>query len=135
MAGVPPVLAIALGGALGAVSRHYVSATVMRWWGQTGGGAFPLGTLAVNVAGSALMGLLVGLLVGRFDAGVALRSFLTVGFLGGFTTFSTFSLETMLLIEKNQWALAGAYALLSVGLCVAAAFAGLALARGVGAGL
>ena len=125
------VLAIASGGALGAVGRHYAATAVMRW----AGGSFPMGTLCVNVLGSAAMGLIAGLLIGSLEAGPALRGFLTVGLLGGFTTFSTFSLETLLLLERHQYALGAFYALASVLLCVGAALAGLVAARALaGAG-
>jgi len=117
--------AIAAGGALGAALRHLVAGAVMRAVGLS----FPYGTLTVNVLGSLIMGLLVGLLVARMDLGPVTRGFLTTGVLGGFTTFSAFSLEMALFIERQQAGLAALYALLSIGLCTAAVFAGLWIGR------
>jgi len=119
------VLAIAAGGALGAVARHQVSATVMR----LAGAGFPWGTLAVNILGSFLMGVLIELMAQRLNIGQELRAFLTVGFLGAFTTFSTFSLDFATLFERGAGVAALGYAALSVVLAIAALFAGLALMR------
>lgn len=121
-------LAIAAGGALGALARHYVAGAVMR----AAGLPFPLGTLCVNVLGSFLMGGLAALLAAKFEAGPALRGFLAVGLLGGFTTFSAFSLEMALLLERQAVAAAGLYAALSVMLSILALFAGLAAGRALG---
>ena len=88
------LLLIFAGGGLGAVSRFLVTTALA---GKLGN--FPLGTLAANLLGSLLMGLLVGLLAGRFES---VRLFVAVGFLGGFTTFSTFSAETLALIQNGQ---------------------------------
>lgn len=118
-------LVVALGGAIGAMGRHLTSAQMLRLLG----GGFPHGTLAVNIAGAFAMGILVELLALRFDMAREWRAFLTVGVLGGFTTFSAFSLEVVLMIERNEILQAGLYALLSVVLCVAALFAGLWLIR------
>ncbi|GEQ97313.1 putative fluoride ion transporter CrcB [Iodidimonas gelatinilytica] len=117
--------AIAAGGALGALSRHYLAGWIMR---LTGGG-FPYGTLMVNIAGAFLMGLLVEALAVRFSLTPALRGFLAVGLLGGFTTFSAFSLEVALMIERHQLGVAAFYSLLSVGLSVIGLFAGLYAGR------
>lgn len=119
------VLAIAAGGALGALARHYFAAQVMRW---TGGG-FPWGIFAANVLGSFLMGVLVHALLQLPEPMPGLRAFLAVGVLGAFTTFSTFSLDIVLLIERGQLAQAFGYGAGSVGLAVLGLFAGMAVAR------
>jgi CrcB protein len=123
---MPPVLLIALGGAAGAVSRHYVGRAAMRWLGPD----YPWGTLAVNIAGGLAMGLLIGWLAAgdRTDA-QAVRPFAAVGFLGGFTTFSAFSLEMVQMIERKAWSQALGYAGASMVLSVLAVFAGLWLMR------
>ena len=106
------LLAVMAGGAIGAGLRFLVSTQVGRWMGA----AFPWGTLTVNVVGSAAMGLLVGLFAHLWSLGDPWRAFLTVGLLGGFTTFSAFSLEVVLeiLIVK----------LLVTALCIGAGFVG-----------
>jgi fluoride exporter len=119
------ILAIAAGGALGAVGRHYVSASVMRLVGA----GFPWGTLTVNVLGSFLMGVLIELMAQRLNVGLEMRAFLTVGFLGAFTTFSTFSLDFATLFERGAGMAALGYAALSVVLAITALFAGLAVMR------
>lgn len=120
-------LAVMAGGALGALSRYWMAGAVTRAVGP----GFPWGTLAVNVLGALIMGLIVELAARRWSLQPELRAFLTVGFLGGFTTFSAFSLETATMIERGDWLAAGAYTAASVVLCVAALFAGLALVRAV----
>lgn len=119
------LLAVAAGGAIGAVARYLLSTQIMRMSGF----GFPLGTLSVNVLGGVLMGLLVSLFALHWNAGQELRLFLTVGLLGGFTTFSTFSMETILLFERGQWMAAGLYVLASVSLALAGFAAGQALVR------
>jgi fluoride exporter len=119
------VLVIALGGGLGAVSRHLLNGWVARLMGTD----FPWGILAVNVIGSLLMGMLVEWMALRGAVSNEWRAFLTVGILGGFTTFSSFSLDTWLLIERGQTVSALAYVALSVGLAIAALAAGLHLTR------
>ena len=119
-------LIVAAGGALGAVAR-YGAGTLA---GRLGATHWPWGTLTVNVVGGLLMGALTGWLA--FRGGLhaeSIRLFAAVGILGGFTTFSAFSLETALMIEKRQFGLAGGYALASVTLSIAALFAGLMIAR------
>ena len=122
-------LLVFLGGGLGAVARYGVGAA----WLRAAGPARPwLATLAVNVLGGLLMGALVGWLANRGQGGAAaerLRVLLGVGVLGGFTTFSTFSLEVATLIQKREVATGLGYALASAVLCVAAVFVGMALAR------
>lgn len=116
-------LLVAAGGAIGAVARYGLGRALPA-------GAWPTGTMTANVAGGLLMGLLAGWLALRAGAGgESIRLFAAVGLLGGFTTFSAFSLETALMIERRQLALAGGYAALSVVLSVAALFAGLFVAR------
>lgn len=117
---------VALGGGLGAVVRVLMSRAVSQLLGTS----FPWGTLAVNVLGGLLMGLIVALLAGR-AVDPALRLLATTGFLGGFTTFSAFSLETAELLQRGQTGAAFGYMLGSVVFSVLAVFAGLALAKGL----
>jgi CrcB protein len=122
---VTRMLAIAAGGALGALLRYWASTAVHARLGT----AFPYGTLLVNVAGSLLMGFLYIWLLERVAEGPALRAFLLVGLLGAFTTFSTFSLETLNLVETGQVARALANIVASVTLCIGAAGLGVLAAR------
>ena len=119
------MLAIAAGGALGALLRFWASTGVYSITGRN----FPYGTLAVNVAGSLVMGFLYIWLLERTVSGTALRAFLMIGLLGAFTTFSTFSIETLNLMEAGQYLRALANVLLSVVLCIGAAVLGVMLAR------
>ncbi len=121
------LLLVALGGALGSMARYGVGLGAARLFPAS---TWPWGTLTVNVVGGLIMGLLVGWLGLKAGAGQeTVRVFAAVGLLGGFTTFSAFSLETALMIERREYGLAGAYVLLSVVLAVAALMAGLMLAR------
>ena len=116
-----------LGAGLGGALRHGVNV----WAARTFGYGFPFGTLIVNVLGSFVMGLAVGLFAYR--AGLVpqhMRLFLTTGVLGGFTTFSAFSLDAALLIERHSYALALTYALGSVAASIVALFVGMALFNG-----
>ncbi|QUJ75666.1 fluoride efflux transporter CrcB [Sulfitobacter albidus] len=117
---------VALGGAIGAAARFFLGVGVLR---LTGAGGFPLGVLTVNVIGSFLMGVFV---VAAAHRGLThLSPFVMTGLLGGFTTFSAFSLETVTLFERGQIGAAAAYVALSVGLSIFGLVAGLWLARGV----
>ena len=107
-------LVVFAGGGMGAVLRHQVGRAMTGWLGPVVVSAFPWATLAVNVSGSLAMGLLAGWLAKSGAAGEHWRLFLGVGLLGGFTTFSAFSLEVMLLIERGQSRTAFAYAAVSV---------------------
>ena len=118
-------LAIAAGGALGALMRYWVSTAVYAWLGR----AFPWGTLAVNLLGSAVMGVLYVLLMERLTSGPEVRALVLIGFLGAFTTFSTFSIETFNLIEQAELGKALANVLVSVTACVLAAWGGVILGR------
>jgi len=117
------LISVALGGALGASARYLTNVGVFRWAGP----GFPLATIIVNVLGSFLMGVLVVALA-RKD-GNALAPFLMTGVLGGFTTFSAFSLDTLTLFERGEVGLAGLYAGLSVALSLTAIVAGVYAAR------
>ncbi len=121
------VLAIAAGGALGAVMRFWVSSGVYALLGR----AFPWGTLAVNVLGSLAMGFLFVFMLERLAVGAEWRAFVLVGFLGAFTTFSTFSIETLTLMQDALYLKAALNAVVSVVACIAAAMLGVILARQV----
>lgn len=123
-------LTVAAGGAVGSVARYQVGRMMTMWLGPLPMGAFPFATLAVNTLGSLAMGLLAGFLMRLGgDAADGWRLLLGVGLLGGFTTFSAFSLELAMLIQRGQVGLAGIYALLSLGLGVTGLIFGLAVAR------
>lgn len=115
---------VALGGAAGAAARYGVA----QWAGARWGWTFPWGTLVVNVTGSLAIGLLMALLIGR-GADPAYRLLLVTGFLGGYTTFSAFSLETLSLLETRRYGEAALYIGGSVLLGLVACFAGLAVGR------
>ena len=119
------IVAIALGGAIGAVGRHAVAGQVMKLVG----GGFPWGTVVVNVLGSFVMGSLIEVMALKWSMGQELRGFLTVGMLGAFTTFSTFSLDVALLTERGAIPGAIGYVLVSVLLSTGGLFAGLYLFR------
>lgn len=118
-------IAIAVGGSLGAMSRFWVSSTTYQWLGV----AFPYGTLTVNLLGSLVMGFLSVLLVYRFQVSEEIRIGLLSGFLGSFTTFSTFAIDTLELGMDDSLSKAMIYILLSVLLCVLGALAGLLAAK------
>ena len=116
---------IAVGSAVGGVSRYLVGGLSQRLIA----GTFPLGTLLINVTGSFLLGLILRYGVETPTLTPEMRGLLTVGFCGGYTTFSTFSYETVALAEDGQWARAAVYIALSVGLSLIATFFGFAAAR------
>lgn len=122
---VKTLIFIAIGGALGAVMRFLSQATVYELVGRT----FPFGTLFVNVSGSFLMGLLSIFLVEKFNLGAEWHLAILVGVLGSFTTFSTFSIETLVLFEQGDLLKAMTNILLSVVLCISAVWAGAYLAK------
>ena len=117
--------AIAIGGAAGSVLRFWVSSNVYTLLGR----GFPWGTLVVNVAGSLLIGVLTVLLLERVDLAPEWRAGLLIGFLGAFTTFSTFSIETLDLVEQGEHLRAAMNALASVICCVGAAWLGVLIGR------
>ncbi len=118
-------LAIAAGGSLGAVSRYWMSASTYQWLGQ----GFPYGTLMVNLLGSLVMGFLSVLLVHRFHVSEEIRIGLLAGFLGSFTTFSKFAMDTLQLAGNEALLKAIIYILFSVVLCILGAWAGLIVAK------
>jgi CrcB protein len=120
------VLQVALGGAVGAALRYLTGIGVVRLFGH---GGFPLGIITVNVVGSFLMGVFV--VVAAQKSLTHLGPLMMTGFLGGFTTFSAFSLETVTLFERGETVQAVAYVLISVLVSIAALVAGLLLTRGV----
>lgn len=119
------ILAIAAGGAFGALMRYWVSVSAARWLGV----GFPYGTLLCNVLGSFLMGISFVLLIDRLDVPIAARALITVGALGAFTTFSTFSIETLNLVEDGEVLKAVSNVGASVVLCLAGCWAGVVLGR------
>jgi CrcB protein len=119
------VLLVAIGGATGSVCRYLVGLWALRLWGP----AFPWGTLAVNIVGSFAIGFLAELIARRFGASPEMRLLIITGFLGGFTTFSAFSLDVMSLLERGATVVGVTYIVASVAISLGAVFAGLALGR------
>jgi CrcB protein len=115
---------VAIGGAVGAAARY----GAVQWVGQRLGWTFPWGTLAVNGTGSLAIGLLLTVLLAR-DADPALRLLVITGFLGGYTTFSAFSLETLALLQERRWDAAALYVVGSVSLGLLACGAGIVVGR------
>ena len=117
---------IALGSAFGGMARHWFAEMGIRYFGMS----FPWGTLTANVLGSFIIGLVFALTLpdGRFDLPTSAKLFVMVGFCGGYTTFSSFSLQTLTLVQEGEWLRAGAYILGSVTLCLVAVWAGYTLA-------
>lgn len=120
-------LIVFLGGGLGAALRHGVNLAV----GRALGTAFPYGTLLINITGSLLMGLVAAYFAFKGDASQHWRLFLTTGILGGYTTFSAFSLDAALLYERGEVGAAAIYVVASVALSIAGLFAGFAVVRGL----
>jgi len=118
-------LIVFLGGGIGAALRHGVNVGIARWLGTD----FPFGTLLVNVTGSFLMGLITGYLAFKGEASQPWRLFLTTGVMGGYTTFSAFSLDAVLLWERHAYGLAAIYVAASVGFSLLGFFCALWLVR------
>src|SRR5665213_4466253 len=118
------LFAVGVGGGLGALARYDIAAAL-----QPAGVAFNWGILIVNVSGGLVMGLIVEASALKLNLSPELRAFLTVGILGGYTTFSTFSLDSALLLQRGEYAQAAAYVIGSVVLSILALFAGLWLVR------
>jgi fluoride exporter len=116
---------IAAGSAIGGVARYLLGGMLQRQSGAT----FPVGTFIINITGSFLLGLILRYAVDTPTLSAEARAFLTVGFCGGYTTFSTFSYETVALMEDGQWPRAAFYVALSVGLSLVGVFLGIAAAR------
>ena len=118
------VLAVGVGGGLGALARYYIASAI-----QSVG--FPWGIFVVNISGGLMMGLIVEASALKLNLSPELRAFLTVGILGGYTTFSTFSLDSALMLQKGQYVAAASYMIGSVVLSVLALFAGLWIVRSI----
>jgi CrcB protein len=116
---------VALGGALGSVARFLLGTLVQ----QRAGGAFPLGTLVVNISGSLLLGFLLEYALASPAISREVRALLTTGFCGGYTTFSTFSFETVRMVQDGDYRRASLYVGLSVALSLGGSFLGLGMAR------
>ena len=119
------ILAVAGGGALGSVLRYSVGQMVTL--GTRSG--FPVATMMTNIVGSLMMGVVVAILLVRFPEHLLLKTFLTVGVLGGFTTFSTFSLDVVGMLERGEMGMAAVYTFGSIFFSVLALFAGLIIGR------
>ena len=124
------ILAVALGGAFGATGRYLVAQQALRLMGPN----FPWGTLTVNIVGSFIMGVLVELMALKISVSPEVRAFLVTGVLGGFTTFSAFSLDVAVLVERHDNLLAAAYILASVLFSIGGLFLGLWVIRSALAG-
>jgi len=122
---VTQALMIATGGALGALLRFWSAQWVHSFMGRS----FPYGTLMVNIVGSLAMGFMFVMLFERFNMGPEWRGLIMIGLLGAFTTFATFSIETLHLLNNGELLKAGLNILLSVVLCIAAAWLGMLLGR------
>ena len=115
-------MCVGLGGGLGAMTRFWLNGVISRWSGET----FPLGTLTINVTGSMIIGLFAALTDpdGRWMVDPMIRTFFMVGMCGGYTTFSSFSLQTLNLARDGEWLYAGANVLLSLSLCLLSVWVG-----------
>ena len=122
------VVAVFLGGGLGAVLRHFANNAVMHAWGRD----FPLGIMLINIVGSFLMGVLIGLFAHTWDTSQNMRAFLTVGILGGFTTFSTFSMNAVDLFQHEQYVSGAVYVVGSVVIGILSLLLGVWLVRNLG---
>jgi len=119
------ILVVAFGGGIGAATRYSLSKFVHQMVGTT----FPYGTLTVNILGCLLIGMLMTMFEERFLVNPSLRIFLTIGILGGFTTFSTFSYETMMMLKDAEFLNAGLNIVSSVALCLGATHLGMILGK------
>lgn len=119
------VLLVAIGGAVGSVARYFVNLWAFRLWGPN----FPWGTLAVNVVGGLAIGFLSEVIARKFNASTEMRLLLVTGVLGGFTTFSAFSLDAVGLFERGEMTLSAVYIVASVVISIVAVCVGLALGR------
>jgi CrcB protein len=121
------VVAVGVGGGLGALIRYFLAGAIQpSWWP-----GFPFGIFVVNITGGLVMGLITGLAALKIQMTPEVRAFLTTGILGGYTTFSTFSLDSALLMERGAYMQAAAYIVGSVVLSIAALFAGLWIVRAI----
>lgn len=120
------ILQVALGGAIGATGRYLTGVAAVRVMGH----GYPWGTLTVNIVGSFLMGVLIVVLMTK-DGGMRVAPLLMTGMLGGFTTFSAFSLDALTMFERGQIGQAALYVAASVGLSLLAIFLGVMIARGI----
>ena len=118
------ILSVGVGGGIGALLRYFVAG-----WLQPVGSAFNWGIFAVNITGGLVMGMVVEASALKLNLSPEMRAFLTTGILGGYTTFSTFSLESALLLQKGEYMMAAFYVIGSVVLSIAALFAGLWIVR------
>lgn len=118
-------LSIAIGGALGAMARFGLSQFVTQRWPIS----YPIATLSINMIGSFCIGMAYVLLAQQEWGGAALKHLLVIGFLGAFTTFSTFSLETLLLLQQERWLAAMSYVSASVLVCIASAALGIWISK------
>ncbi|HXB52414.1 MAG TPA: fluoride efflux transporter CrcB [Rhizomicrobium sp.] len=123
----PVIAAVAVGGAIGSAARYLIAGWVqsVAWTG------FPYGIFVVNISGGLVMGILTELMALKWNVPLEMRAFLTTGILGGYTTFSTFSLDSALLIERGAYASAAIYIVGSAAVSILALFAGLWLIRGI----
>jgi fluoride exporter len=119
------LLYVAVGSAIGGVARYLVGGLLQRWFDTT----FPAGTLLINISGSFLLGTIIRCAIDTPTLTPELRALLTIGLCGGFTTFSSFSYETVALLEDGEWTRAGLYVAASVLLSLLATLLGFALAR------
>ena len=121
------ILVVGAGGALGAIVRYLIFVLATRLFGLN----FPYGTLIVNIAGALMLGILIEALALRWDVSAELRLFMVVGFLGAFTTFSAFSMDTVVLYERGRLDLCALYVSASIVLSVGALFLGMIASRGM----
>ena len=124
-------LIVFIGSGFGGMLRYGISVFMLRRFGM----AFPYGTLLINVVGCLAMGILAEFFLARSGLSQDLKLFLTTGIIAGFTTFSTFSLDTVLLVERGQWNLAALYVVASFALSIAALVSGVALVRTFASGV